>query len=115
MTDTVSTTQPADEATTDLAAFFAAHAILPHCVCACGAEHDRRGTGESGEAWHARHVAEALAPYVRQQRAAAWDEGQAAAGADYMRGYDANLEGLPCPPPTPNPYRAEAERRGEPA
>jgi hypothetical protein len=41
------------------------HALLPFCECECGASHDRRGTGESGFSWHARHLASLTAEPLR--------------------------------------------------
>lgn len=46
-----------------------------------------------------------LAAHDAEVAARAWDEGMAQAGVDYMAGYDANVRGEPCPPPTQNPYR----------
>lgn len=37
------------------------HSLEPHCRCICGAEHDARGTGESGFDWYARHLDEVKA------------------------------------------------------
>lgn len=120
------TTQPADEATTDLAAVLAAvesawadhdrtncnafnGGDLARCACVCGEVLRRCTPGIQAE--HRREkVAEALAPYVRQQRAAALDEARSehhalcGGGLRAAIAYEQHLTA-----------RAEAERRGAPA
>ena len=128
------TTQPADEATTDLAAVLRSDEVrdslaeelrnlghqppLPSYAEVAFMDMDHLTAAITA------HVAEALAPYVRQQRAAAWDECLAtvtrgvenARNAHDHRAIRSALSGLvQAIPRTDNPYRAEAERRGEPA